>query len=166
VGGDIMEKGLINQFQFLRSGTIRLLETTSEEKADVIPEGFSNSIHWNLGHIAVIQERVLYGLGLRQKPELSEEFISHFDMGTDPKKDGWEKTAPSLEEVKKELTRQLEQFPQTFAGKFDEELVESFKLGSVEMKTIGELFSFSLWHETLHDGVIKGLNYALKGQSK
>lgn len=46
---------LFNQLESYRKETLGLVESITEEKADVIPDGFNNIIRWNLGHIYLDQ---------------------------------------------------------------------------------------------------------------
>lgn len=55
-----MESHLFKQMDFVRGQTLKLMEGVTEEQADVIPEGFRNSIRWNLGHIYVVTERIAF----------------------------------------------------------------------------------------------------------
>ncbi|PNB76552.1 DinB family protein, partial [Pseudomonas sp. FW305-BF6] len=51
--------------------------------ADRVPEGFRNSIRWNVGHIYVVVERFAFQyLGLPQN--LPEGFKEQFEYGTSP----------------------------------------------------------------------------------
>jgi uncharacterized damage-inducible protein DinB len=80
------EEGIFEQYDFCRDSTIELLDSiASEEQADVIPDGYSNSLRWNLGHILVAQEGILYSFGLNQPGYISKNIQEAFQPGTSPK---------------------------------------------------------------------------------
>ena len=46
-----MEPYLASHLDTVRALPLRVLDATPEELADRVPEGYVNSIRWNLGHI-------------------------------------------------------------------------------------------------------------------
>lgn len=70
------------QLDSYRSDILGVLENVTKEEAEIIPQGFHNNIHWNLGHIyldqylwieALIKEKsgflntIILGLGLEHR---------------------------------------------------------------------------------------------------
>ena len=56
----------------LKTRTIffKVLEDLSLEKLTTIPKGFSNTIFWNIKHVIITQQLLIYGLsGLLQCPK-------------------------------------------------------------------------------------------------
>ncbi|MDE0464579.1 MAG: DinB family protein, partial [Caldilineaceae bacterium] len=45
----------------IRSSIHTAVEGLSAEQLHAMPDGFDNNIAWNLGHIMVVQQRILYG---------------------------------------------------------------------------------------------------------
>lgn len=40
-----------NQYDLIRGLFLEDVTKTTEEEADIVPEGFKNNIRWNIGHI-------------------------------------------------------------------------------------------------------------------
>jgi len=70
---------------------IKFLNDISLEDLGKIPTGFNNNIWWNIAHVAVTQQLLVYGLsGL--EPHMSKSFIDTYRKGTAPV------NAPTLED--------------------------------------------------------------------
>lgn len=64
-----------------RNVLLTFLENYSLEQLNTIPEGFSNNLIWNIGHIVVVQQLLTYHLsGLPTM--ISEEMIAKYRKGT------------------------------------------------------------------------------------
>jgi hypothetical protein len=154
-----MEKELFNHFHFVRGQTIAALDATTEELADKIPEGFLNNIRWNLGHIYLSLDNLLYSY-LGENHTITDEFMEMFQYHTSPK--DWDQSkVPSLKQLKDLLIEQENRIKETFTNRVHEQGERVFDLGNVQLKSLAEVFSFALWHEGRHQGVIIGLKRAL-----
>ena len=70
---------------------LKIIENYSLEQLNKIPEGFSNNLAWNLGHIIVSQQGLVYrlsGLPMNISPEMMEKY-----------KNGSKPTATTQEEI-------------------------------------------------------------------
>jgi DinB superfamily len=54
------EKMLFDQLEFARNITFKVAEGVTEENADLIPDGFPNSLRWQLGHIYTSVEGIVF----------------------------------------------------------------------------------------------------------
>ncbi|MYL54379.1 DinB family protein [Pontibacillus yanchengensis] len=152
------EEMIFKQMEFVRTRTLKALEATTEDQADVIPEGFNNSIRWNFGHILVNHENLLAGF-LQKEKEIPSHYIDLFNARTSPI--DWQTDPPSLDELRMHLSQQVEAMRTHYQGRLEEERETPFTLGSImEFSTLGELFTFSNWHEGLHQGAITSLKRA------
>ena len=61
-----------------------LVDALPEEALTTIPEGFNNHILWNVGHLVVTQQVLVYGLSSLQ-PNVSAEMMGAFRKGTSPR---------------------------------------------------------------------------------
>ncbi|MBM7585141.1 putative damage-inducible protein DinB [Bacillus pakistanensis] len=154
-----MKEGMLfQQMEFIRARTIAALDATTEEMADVIPNGFRNSIRWNLGHIYLAQENLLHHF-IKEEPILPKHFLELFHFNTDPTI--WEHSPPSLTELKGLLEEQPNRVKEKFTGRLDEVGKEPFRLTEkVQFTTLGEVLSFTNWHEGLHQGAITTIKRA------
>lgn len=152
------EEMIFQQLRFIRMRTLAALDATSEEMADVMPEGFANNIRWNLGHIYVTQEKLAYSF-LNESPYLPDHYLDLFNARTNPTM--WEVEAPSLSSLRSLLAEQLDRLEETFRGRLSEKGEKPFRLGeNFEFTTLGEVLSFMSWHEGLHQGTITSLKRA------
>ncbi|QKG83674.1 DinB family protein [Kroppenstedtia pulmonis] len=153
-----MDQAVFKQMEWIRNQlTVKLAEETNPEILDRIPSGFNNSIRWNLGHILHAQEQMVFGLAGEQVT-LPESYEGLFGNGTKP--GDWTTEPPSLETLIDALKEQPARIQQAFSDRLETPLVKPF----LSYETIGEIISFSLFHEGVHIGVIKGLQNALKGE--
>jgi len=155
------EEGIFEQYDFCRESSIELLDSiASEEQADVIPNGHRNSLRWNLGHILVAQEGVMYYFGMNQPGDISKKIREAFEPGTSP--EDWSTSPLTLNEIRELLLEQQERMRRTFYGRLGEPAANVFEFKDKKLKIIGDLFIFTIWHEGLHQGVIKGMKRAIK----
>ena len=74
----------INILKKSRQLTLKVINNCTIEQLNIIPEGFKNSIAWNITHLVVTQQLLCYKLsGLECL--ISEEMINNFQKGTAPK---------------------------------------------------------------------------------
>lgn len=153
------EKLIFDLFEFARNNTLKVAEGITEENADIIPDGYPNSLRWQLGHIYVAVERIVFHFS-NEIPNLPEGFIDFFKPGS--KTTDWNLTPPSIEEILPLLSKQLIRVKETFEGRLDEKIENPFTMGSLKLETIGELLSYATFHENEHIGTIKSLKNGLK----
>jgi len=155
------EEGIFEQYDFCRESSIELLDSVaSEQQADVIPDGYRNSLRWNLGHILVAQEGVMYYFGINQPGDISTKIREAFEPGTSP--EDWSSSPLTLNEIRGLLLEQKKRIRQTFYGRLGEPAANVFEFRDKRLKIIGDLFIFTIWHEGLHQGVINGMKRAIK----
>lgn len=131
----------------------RLSNDLTREQLEHIPEGFSNNILWNLGHVVVTQQMLCYGLS-GHSLNVPDEMVAMFRKGSSPKL--W-KTQPDIEAIKALLLELPERFKEDYeAGQF--ETFKSYKTvtGNV-LETIEDGIAFNDFHEGLHLGTILAL---------
>ena len=144
--------------QTTRPLLLRLLDGVSEEDLLAIPEGFSNNILWNAGHIVVTQQLLHYGLS-RLPLLVPDALLAQCRKGTSPR--DWD-TPPDADEVRRlavELPRRLEE--DLAEGRFTEFRPYTTSVG-VELEDFETALDFNLFHEGLHTGTIIELRKALR----
>ncbi|MGG1516840.1 DinB family protein [Paenibacillus oryzisoli] len=150
-----MEHYLFKQLAFVRSQTLKLMEGVTEENADVIPEGFRNSIRWNLGHIYVVLERFAFQyIGLPQ--HLPRGFKEQFEYGTSPGNKTDSTPVPTLQELELLLKEQLERIRASLEHRLQEKIIPPYTTSAgMTLETPEQFLSFNLYHEGMHLSVIK-----------
>jgi uncharacterized damage-inducible protein DinB len=156
--GLVLESVVFDQLKRNRDRTLAVLDSVTEQQADVIPAGFNNNIRWHVGHILTTQER--FALRLIGEPlGLPEELTSLFLNGTKPA--DWEGASPEagppdLSTLRRLLEEQPERLCELVQGRLEEKLTVPFK----ELGTLGEALIFSIGHEAAHTGYIMALKKA------
>ncbi|UZD44899.1 DinB family protein [Peribacillus frigoritolerans] len=86
--------------------------------------------------------------------ETPPRYLELFAPGTKPA--DWEGEVPTLDELKQLLEEQPAKMKEALAGQLH--LIAAVPIKS--LSTIGELLNFTMYHEGMHVGVIKGLKKA------
>lgn len=149
-----MEQFLFNQLAFVRNQTLNLLEGVSEEMADRIPEGFRNTIRWNLGHIYVVVERYAFQyLGLPQ--HIPNGFKEQFEYGTSPL-NAHIYRVPTLSELENLLKAQQVRIQETLADRLEVKIIPPYTTSAgMTLETPKQFLTFNLYHEGMHLTIIK-----------
>ncbi len=134
-----------------RNTLLQLVGAYSIEQLNHIPPGFSNNLAWNLGHIIVTQQGLVYGLsGL---PTLvSKELIDRYKKGTRPEGFIGE---DEIREMKRLLFATLDQTERDYAeGRFVH--FTEFPIATVGhvLQNIDDALLFNDYHEGIHLGMM------------
>ncbi|GAA0379686.1 DinB family protein [Bacillus horti] len=140
-----------NLVKNIRNDTIDMVSDLDEKIVNIIPQGYKNSIKWNIGHIILDQE-VWFHYLIDDKMDVPEHYKTFFGFGTSPAT--WEAEPPSWNELLEELRIQPERLVNKFAKRLDQPLQQ---VTEAEMSTIGEVIPRTLYHEGLHQGAIIAL---------
>ncbi len=132
---------------------LKFLENYSLEQLNKIPEGMSNNLIWNIGHVIVSQQKLVYALsGLPMN--ISDSLFEKYQNGSRP--DG--KTPQTeVDEIKKLLSEMVEKTKADFeAGIFKEFHPYQTKTG-FHLKILKEAMEFNNYHEVIHLGIIMSI---------
>lgn len=126
------------------------LETIPLEGLNKIPKPFNNNIFWNIKHIVVTQQALVYGLsGLPM--HVSSEEVAAYKKGTQPERD------VTQEEVDL-CMNQLHALVEKTREDWNDSLFTNYKEYTVTTKTTlttaKEAIEFNNFHEGIHLGVI------------
>ena len=150
-----MSQAAIGIHRRIRTSIVAAVEGLSARQLHEIPAGFDNNIAWNVGHLLVVQQRLLYrpsGLPI----SLAEEMIPLYLPNTSPA--DWE-AEPNAEALVAMLMPQQEQLEADYAaGRFSENGFSEFTTGSgVTLSDIDGALVFNTYHEAQHFGFIQAL---------
>ncbi|OAH53568.1 MULTISPECIES: DinB family protein [Bacillaceae] len=149
----------IKQFGFSRAATIGALQQAPKEKWDEQPDGYSNTIHWNAGHIYFAAEGLLHMADDSYEIE-RPKWGAMFATGTRPSE--WTGDVPEAEEIVKALEQQAGRIEAHFAEKLSAEASNPLTIAGFEMATVEAILQFVTGHEGTHVGIIKSLTNAVK----
>lgn len=129
---------------------LKYLDTYSLEQLNKIPEGFSTNLIWNIAHIIVSQQKLVYVLsGLPM--HISQEMLEKYQNGSRP--DG-KVAQQEVDDIKQLLTSLVNQTKSDYEnGIFKEfnayQTKTGFYLGSLD-----EAIEFNNYHEGIHYGIM------------
>lgn len=150
-----MSQASIEIYRRIRSELHSAVKELSSERLHAVPAGFDNNIAWNIGHLLVVQQRLIYarcGLPLTILDEMNPLFMP----GTSPA--DWQ-TPPDAKALVEMLMPQHEQLERDFAaGLFSETSYELFTPSSgVAIDNINDALVFNIFHESQHFGFVLAL---------
>ena len=131
----------------------QFLDNYSLEQLNKIPVGFNNNLIWNIAHIVVTQQILVYKLsGLPMM--VSDEMIEKYKKGTKPELDA---TQAEVQEIKTLLSKTFDQTKEDYKKGIFKDFQEyptstGFVLGNVE-----DAMVFNNFHEGLHIGIMMSL---------
>ncbi|MBA2940879.1 DinB family protein [Paenibacillus sp. CGMCC 1.16610] len=138
-----------------RNRLLQLVEGFPEDKRNVVPVGFNNSIHWQIGHVLAVTDRLIFALS--EQPSLvPANYISFFGNGTKPA--DWQEEPPAWDVIIAQLKEQPSQIRESLGDKLDVAVKENM----MKAATIEQLINFSIMHEANHFGMISAMMKVLK----
>ncbi len=135
------------------------LTANSLTDLNTIPQGFNNNIIWNIGHVVVTQQLLLYKLsGLPM--QVSQTLIDRYKKGSKPEK---LVSQQEVDEIKTLLHTTLEQLKNDYtSNKFKQYTSYTVSTTGNTLTNIEEALQFVLFHEGIHLGYVMALIHAVK----
>lgn len=137
--------------QNTRKSFKKILENTSLENLNKIPNGSKNNIIWNIGHILVTEQLLAHRLsGL--KPMVSDDLIEKYKKGSQPE-------GPVDQQEVNLIKDLLETTVENTSELYSKESFKNFKEYTVSttgntLTNIDEALQFILFHEGMHLGIV------------
>lgn len=131
----------------------KFLENYTLEQLNTIPTGFSNNLVWNLGHIIVVQQALVYRLsGLPMY--ISDELFETYRNGSKPT---GTTTQAEVDELKNLLFSLIEKTKEDYvAGKFVS--CNEYTTGTgFHLASTKEAMEFNNYHEAMHLGFMMNI---------
>lgn len=135
------------------------LEKLTLEQLNTIPEGYNNNILWNIGHIIVTEQLLVYKLsGLPML--VNDELISKYMKGTKPEANA---SQDDVNDLKKLLFSTINRTAKDYTdGKFTSFQEYTLSTTGNVLTKVEEAIQFNLFHEGIHFGYIMALAKAVK----
>lgn len=141
-----------------RANILHLVNELSDEQLNTIPEGFSNNIIWNAGHVLVSTQLLVYKLS-GATPRISDHMIDELRKGTYPEK------VYSSEEIA-EIKNLLQQTVDGLEEDYEHGMFTSFSQYptsyNIVLHSTEDAIRFNNIHEGLHLGYMMALRKAIK----
>lgn len=133
-----------------RNILLKFLENYSLEQLNHVPEGYGNNLIWNIGHIVVVQQMLVYNLsGLPML--VSPEMVEKYKKGTKPEVPV---SQDEVGQIKDLLYATLEQTKKDFSTGFFKEYNPFTTMSGFHIRNAQEAMEFNNYHEGVHTGVM------------
>lgn len=146
-------------FPNTRAALKKIIENYSLEELNKIPEGFNNNIIWNIGHVVVTEQLLVYKLSGLQAM-VSDTLINKYRKDSKPEGNA---SQTEVNEIKELLFSTIERTKQDYTNNtfkaYNEYTVST--TGNT-LKNVDDALNFVLFHEGMHMGYILALKRALK----
>lgn len=131
----------------------QILENHTLEQLNKIPEGFKNNLIWNIGHIIVVQQMLVYKLsGLPMM--ISDEMVEKYKKGTKPEHIV---TQEEVDEMKSLLIETINRTEVDFNNGIFKNYQEFTTMLGFTLKNAEDALSFNYYHEAVHTGIMLGI---------
>jgi hypothetical protein len=131
----------------------RILENHTLEQLNKIPEGFNNNLIWNIAHVLVTQQLLVYKLsGLPMM--VSEEMIKKYKKDAKPEQ---EVSQAEVDEIKSLLFKTLEKTKEDYNNGVFKNYQEYPTSTGFVLKNVEDAMAFNNFHEGLHIGIMMSL---------
>ena len=128
----------------------QFLEKYTLEQLNTIPQGFNNNLIWNIGHIIVVQQMLVYNLsGLPMM--VSSEMIEKFKKGTRPEHNADQN---EIDEMKHLLFATIDHSEVDFKNKIFKTYQEFTTMSGFTIKSAEDAMAFNYYHEGVHTGMM------------
>jgi hypothetical protein len=136
-----------------RKMVAQFFEKYSLEQLNKIPEGYSNNLIWNIAHIVVTQQLLVYKLsGLPML--VSDEMVEKYKKGTKPEHIVSQSEA---DEIKGLLFETVDQTEADYNNKIFNNYQEYPTSTGFALKNADDAMSFNSFHEGLHIGIMMSI---------
>lgn len=132
---------------------LQFLEGYTLEQLNKIPDGFSNNLIWNIGHIVVVQQMLVYGLsGLTLM--VTDEMVAKYKRGSRPETDA---TQQDVDAIKNLLFTTIEKTTSDLNNDIFKEYREFTTTNGFHLTSAKNAMEFNNYHEAVHTGVMMSI---------
>jgi len=136
-----------------RKNLLSILESTPREDLLLIPQQFRNNIWWNIAHIVVTQQLLVYKFS--GVPMLvSDELVAKYMKGTVP--DG-SATETEMKQISDVLVSIIERTTEDYESRLFKEFKAYTTSAKVSLNNVEDAIRFNNFHEGIHLGSILAL---------
>ena len=132
---------------------INILEELTVDQLNKIPNGFRNNVYWNIKHVVVTQQLLVYSLS-EMPTQITSAEVEAYRKDTVPLKDA---TKIDVDILKKQLLKTLEQTIEDYTAKNFKTYKEYTVATKTVLTNVEEAIEFNNFHEGVHLGYILAL---------
>lgn len=133
-----------------RNVLLNFIEKNSLDQLNTIPEGYSNNLIWNIGHIVVVQQMLLYHLS-NIPMMVSTEMVEKYRKGTKPETPV---TQDEVDEIKSLLFSTLEKTEKDIETDIFKTYNEFTSMTGFHCQSAKDAVVFNNFHEGVHIGIM------------
>ena len=138
---------------FSRNTISKFLDNHTPEQLNKVPPGFNNNLIWNIAHIVVVQQMLVYNLsGLPMM--VSAEMIAKYKRGTKPEGDV---SQEEIDLIRSLLFVTIEKTEADFKAGIFKNFTEFTTMTGYTMQNVNDAISFNYYHEAMHTGIMMGI---------
>ncbi|PKV49052.1 DinB family protein [Aquimarina sp. MAR_2010_214] len=135
----------------------KILDNYSLDQLNEVPEGFKNNLIWNIAHVVVTQQLLVYKLsGLPMM--IDDEMVDLYRKGTKTERPV---TAEEVSEIKKLLFTTLDKTEKDLSDDIFKNYNDYETSTGFVLKSIEDAMNFNNYHEGIHLGYILALRKAI-----
>jgi hypothetical protein len=129
------------------------LEDFTLDQLNAIPEGFSNNLFWNIAHVVVTQQLLIYKLsGLPML--VSDELVDKYKKGSKPEQAA---NQAEVDQIKALLFDLVDQTQADYGSGIFTQFTEYPTSSGFVLKNVKDAMAYNNFHEGLHLGIIMSL---------
>lgn len=146
-------ESLFKAWKTSRKIYLNFFDNYSLDQLNKIPNGFNNNLIWNIGHVIVAQQSLIYKCS-NLPMYISEDLLNQYKPGTRPSVPTSQSEADELKELLISLISKTEADFQKniFTTYIERTVVTGFHLASIK-----DAFEFNNYHEGLHLGYMMSI---------
>ena len=136
-----------------RNVLAQFLDGYTLEQLNHIPQGFSNNLIWNIAHIVVVQQMLVYKLsGLQMM--VPDEMVDKYKRGTRPETNV---TQEEVDAVRALLFTTIEKTREDLSAAVFKNYQEFTTMSGFTIRNAADAMVFNNYHEGVHTGVMMGI---------
>lgn len=137
----------------LRKLIAPFLEELSLDQLNTIPEGFTNNLFWNIAHVVVTQQLLVYKLsGLPML--ISDELVDKYKKGSKPELAATQK---DVDQIKSLLFDTIDQTQADYGSGVFTQFTEYPTSSGFVLKNVQDAMAYNNFHEGLHLGILMSM---------
>lgn len=146
-------EALFKTWRVNRKVLLKFFDGYTLDQLNKIPDGFSNNLIWNLGHILVVQQSLIYRAS-NQPMSVSMEMLNKYKPGSKPTEPVTQEEVNLIKELMSSLVaKTVEDYNNGIFTTYNEFTTSTgFNISSIE-----DALEFNNYHEGMHLGYIMSL---------
>jgi hypothetical protein len=144
---------IIKAWRTSRKLYLPLFDTYTADQLNKVPDGFSNNLIWNIGHIIVAQQSLVYK-STNQPLYITDELFELYKPGTRPTRTI---TEEEINELRSLLLSLIDKTEADIAAKKFVSFNERTTVTGFHLASLADALEFNNYHEGIHLGVMKSI---------